>query len=166
MPRAKAVGTLFTPAEINSEIYRELFEKALAEYGIKLVSVPLTSSADIAQAAAALCQKDIEAIAQIVDNTTRPGFAQIARQGEVHQLPVFVFESSQMKSGAVLCVASDYYEAGVEAGEKAVAVLRGAAPGSIPFSNVRSQKLLVDVEKARRFGLVLAPEFLGRAEKR
>jgi ABC-type uncharacterized transport system substrate-binding protein len=158
LPGVRAVGTLFTPAEVNSEIYRELFEKALQEYGIELVAVPVTSSTDVVQAAATLCGKEIQAVAQIADNTTRPGFAQIAHQAHSSNLPVYVFESSQMKHGAVLCLASDYYEAGVEGGEKALAVLRGADPGRIPFNNVRSQKLLVDVQRAGRYGLVLSPE--------
>ncbi|MBN1142075.1 MAG: ABC transporter substrate-binding protein [Deltaproteobacteria bacterium] len=162
LPGVKAVGTLFTPAEVNSEIYRELFEKALQGYGIELVAVPVTSSSDLVQAAATLCRKEIQAVAQVSDNTTRPGFAQIAHQARSSNLPVYAFESSQMRHGAVLCLASDYYEAGVEAGEKALAVLRGADPGQIPFSNVRSQKLMVDVKRAQMYGLILSPELRAR----
>ena len=164
LPQAKAVGTLFTPAEINSELYREWFAAALESQGIRLVAVPVTASADTAQASAALCQEEIQAVAQIVDNTTRPGFAQIARRAAQANLPVYVFDSSQMSEGAVLCLARDYYQAGREAADKAVAVLRGTDPASIPFNNTRSETLLLNPQRARQFGLNVSPDLLHQAQ--
>lgn len=164
LPHAKAVGTLFTPAEINSELYREWFEDALAEVGIALIAVPVTASADTAQAAATLCQREIHAIAQIVDNTTRPGFGQIAAKASVNGLPVYVFDSSQMKDGATLCLARDYYDSGVEAAEKALRVLHGESPADIPFTNTQSEKLLCNLDLATRYGLVLTDELRAAAK--
>ena len=159
LPGVKAVGTLFTPAEINSVLYKDWFKEALAKQGIELVALPVTSSADVAQSAAELCTKDIQALAQVVDNLTRPGFALIARKAAENNLPVYVFESVQMKENSVVCLARDYYDAGLEAAKKAVRVLRGEHPGDIPFNNTQSEKLLLNYELAQKYKLTL-PDYL------
>ena len=163
LPDARRVGTLFTPAEINSVLYKDWFKEALEKQGLELAAVPVTSSADVAQAAIQLCGRDIQAVAQVVDNLTRPGFALIARKAADNNLPTFVFDSAQMKEGGVVCLARDYYDAGLEAAEKAVRVLRGQNPGDIPFSNTRSEKLMLNPELAAKYNLRLSDELLKKA---
>jgi ABC-type uncharacterized transport system substrate-binding protein len=163
LPDARRVGTLFTPAEINSVLYRDLFADVLAKEGIELVAVPVNSSADVAQSALELCGKDIDAVAQVADNLTRPGGALIARKAEESDLPFFVFDSTQMKNGGVICLARDYYDAGLEAAEKAVRVLRGEEPKDIPFDNTQTEKLLVNPELAKRYGLRISDELMKKA---
>lgn len=163
LPKTKAVGTLFTPAEINSVLYKNWFEEALATYDIQLVAVPVTSSADIPQAAAELVRKDIQLVCQVVDNLTRPGFALIARKAAENGLPVFVFDSDQMRDGGTLCLARDYYDAGLEAAEKAVSILEGKHPSEIPFNNTQSEKLILNQTLANKYGLVLSGEIKDKA---
>ncbi|MFH2046821.1 MAG: ABC transporter substrate-binding protein [Pseudomonadota bacterium] len=163
LPNARRVGTLFTPGEINSVLYKDWFKEALAEQGLELIAVPVGSSADVAQAAIELCQKDIHAVAQIVDNLTRPGFALIARKASEKNLPVYVFDSDQMKHGGVICLARDYYDAGLEAAVKAVRILRGENPKMIPFNNTRSEKLILNPELAQQYNLRISDELKQRA---
>lgn len=163
MPGARRVGTLFTPAEINSVLYKDWFKEALEKEGLELLAIPVTSSADVSQAAADLCGRDIHVLCQIVDNMTRPGFALIARKAAEKDVPVFVFDSDQMKDGGAICLSRDYYDAGLEAAEKAVRVLRGQNPASIPFSNTQSETLLVNKELVKHYGLKLSDELTNKA---
>ena len=64
----------------------------------------------------------------------------------------------------MLALARDYYQAGVEAGEIGVRVLRGADPATIPFVNTRSEHLIVNPVAAARLGLTLPAGLLQRAE--
>jgi ABC-type uncharacterized transport system substrate-binding protein len=164
MPRARRAGTLFSPAEINSVLYKDWLAEALKKEGIELVAVPINASAETAEGTLALCNQEIDAVCQIVDNTTRPGFAQIVRKAADARLPVFCFETNQMKDGAVLALARDYYQAGLEAAEIGVRVLHGADPAGIPFTNTRSERLLVNPEAAARFGLTIPEGVLRQAE--
>ncbi|MFO7721859.1 MAG: ABC transporter substrate-binding protein [Bacteroidales bacterium] len=164
VPDVRQVGTLFTPAEINSVLYKNWFAEALKKQHIELVALPVTSSADIVQAATELCRQNIQVVCQVVDNMTRPGFALIARKAAENDLPVFVFDSDQMNDGGVICVSRDYYDAGVEAAEKAVRVLQGESPAKIPFSNTRSVKLLYDPIMAAKYKLKLSDTFLAKAK--
>jgi len=163
LPDARRVGTLFTPGEVNSVLYKDWFKEALEKEGMELIAVPVSSSADVAQCAIEMCGKDIDAVAQVVDNLTRPGFALIARKASERNLPVYVFDSAQMKDGGAICLARDYYDAGVEAAAKAVRILRGESPKDIPFNNTESEKLILNPELAARYKLRISDELKGKA---
>lgn len=163
MPYVKNVGTLFSPAEINSVLYKDWFGEALQKFGIKLIAIPVSSSTEITQAATELCRNDIQVVSQIVDNLTRPGFSLISRKAAEKNLPVFVFDSDQMKDGGTICLARDYYDAGIEAAEKAVKILNGANPASIPFNNTQSEKMMYQSALAKKYNLKLSNSFLQKA---
>lgn len=164
LPGASRVGTLFTPAEINSVLYKDWFNEALTEVGLELVALPVTQSADIPQSASELLRQRIDVLAQVVDNLTRPGFGLIARRAAEDNIPVYVFDSAQMSEGGVIAVACDYYQAGVEASAKAIRVLRGESPGRIPFSNVQTVKLIINPDLADRFGIAIPADLKEKAE--
>ena len=163
IPSVKRVGTLFTPAEINSVLYKDWFKEALTKQGLELIAIPVTSSAEISQAATELCRNNIQLVCQIVDNLTRPGFALIARKATENNLPVFVFDSDQMKDGGVICLARDYYDAGKEAAALVIDILKGKNPGQIPFRNTQNEKLIYNPELAKKFQLKISENFTKKA---
>lgn len=163
LPGARRVGTLFTPAEINSELYRSWFAEALGEQGIELVSIPVTAPSDIPQAAEELTRQNLGAVAQIVDNFTRPGFALIARRADEKNLPVYVFDSAQMKEGGTLALARDYHDAALEAAAMAVRILNGEKPAAIPFRNASMEALILNPDQAERYGLSIPDTIRKRA---
>jgi len=163
LPDARRVGTLFTPGEINSVLYKNWFKEALEKEGLELVAVPVSSSADVAQSAIELCSKDIHVLGQVVDNLTRPGFALIARKAAENNLPVYVFDSDQMKYGGAICLARDYYDAGLEAAEKAVRIFKGEHPKDIPFNNTQSEKLILNPVLAEKYKLRISKELMEKA---
>ena len=114
--------------------------------------------------AAGLCRQQLDAVCQVADNTTRPGFGLIIRKATESGLPVFCFETNHVKTGAVLALARDYYDASVEAGEVAVRVLRGEKPSAIPFANTRSETLTINPAAAAKVGLAIPESVLGRAK--
>lgn len=163
MPACKKAGTLFTPAEINSVLYKDWFKEELKKLDIELVAIPVTSSADVVQSATELCRQDIQLVAQIVDNLTRPGFALIARKAAENNLPVYVFDSDQMPNGGAICLARDYYDAGLEAAEKALKVLNGTSPRDIPFSNTKSEKLMLNPKLVEQYQLIIPDDLKSKA---
>ncbi len=164
LPGVRRVGTLFTPSEINSVLYKDWLAEALRPQGIELVAIPVMSTAETALGAAALLREDIQAVCQIADNATRPGFGQIARQAATRGLPVFCFDSGAAREGATVILARDYYNAGLESADMAARVLRGANPADIPFTNTRTEKFIINIEAARRFGLVVPEDLLQEAQ--
>ncbi len=165
VPGVRNVGTLFTPAEINSVLYKDWFAEALDEVGLRLIALPVTQSGDVPQSATELINQDIQALAQVVDNLTRPGFGQIARRAADRNIPVFVFDSDQMKDGGAVCLARDYYDAGIEAAEKAVRILLDREnPADIPFSNTQSLKIMINPTLVKKYNLNIPADLLEKAD--
>jgi putative ABC transport system substrate-binding protein len=84
----KRVGTLFVPAEVNSVYYKEELEKVAARMGITVEAVGVSTSAEVADAALALCGRNIDAVCQISDNLTGGSFASIAQAAKRARLPL------------------------------------------------------------------------------
>src|SRR6185503_13212454 len=59
MPKVKRVGTLFVPAEVNSVYYKEELVKAASRMGIQVEVVGVSSSGEVADAALALCGRNV-----------------------------------------------------------------------------------------------------------
>lgn len=163
VPGIRRVGTLYSPGEVNSVLYKDWLAEALRAKGIELVAVPVMSTTETAEGTAVLLQKNIQAVCQISDNTTRPGFAQIAHKAAEQGIPVFCFDSGGMAEGASMAVARDFFSAGVESAEVAMRVLNGTRPADIPFTNTRSEKITINLEKARHFRLVVPKDLLEKA---
>ena len=68
LPRARRVGTLFTPGEVNSVVARQRFEAALKKEGLELISLPVNAATEVSDAALNLCQSRIDVFCQISDS--------------------------------------------------------------------------------------------------
>ncbi|MEI7437830.1 MAG: ABC transporter substrate binding protein, partial [bacterium] len=155
---------LFSPAEINSELYREWFTEALEKEGLELIAVPVTTSAEVTEAVSVLLRRDIQVVGQLSDNTTRPAFIQMVRRTRDAKMAFFCFDSTGMRDGATLALARDFYASGVEAAWVAVKVLRGASPENIPFTNTRTETLAINTDLIAKYGIVISKELLKKAQ--
>ena len=165
MPSVRRVGTLFTPSEANSVHNKTMLAASLKKSGIELVDVPVSSSAEVADAAMSLCSREIDAVCQCLDNLTAAAFASIAKVAEKQKLPVFGFVSSQAKDGAIVVLARDYYDCGLEGALLAAKVMRGANPANIPFTNLKRSRLVVNLKQARKLDVEIPESILRRADE-
>lgn len=165
LPDARRIGTLFVPAEVNSAVNRERLTEEAAKRGIEVVALPVNTIGEISDTADALASLPIDAIVQVGSNLTTSGFAAIARSARRERVPLFGALSSDADNGAALVVARDYYDGGVRAGHLAARVLRGEAPGGIPFEPLRTSKILVNPPAARAMGFTLPEPIVARASR-
>ncbi|MDX2166201.1 MAG: ABC transporter substrate-binding protein, partial [Deltaproteobacteria bacterium] len=165
LPNARRLGTLFAPAEANSEYYKAQFEQIAPSHGFELVSVPVNSTAEASDAALSLLSKGVDAVVQIPGNLTSSAFASIAQPTARAGLPVFGFLSSDFDNGAVVVFARDYFDGGREAAAMAVRIMRGESPGAIPFEPLKATKVLVNLDAARQVKLAIPAAILQRAAK-
>jgi ABC-type uncharacterized transport system substrate-binding protein len=161
----KAVGTLFVPSEVNSVFNRDLLEAACRKAGLKLEAVPANTSVEVADAAIALAARRPDVICQIPGNLTAAAFPTVQQAAQRARLPVFVFQSSQARGGAVLAMARDYHDAGRQSASLAVRVMRGERPAVIPFQTVSKTRLIVNLTTARQLGLTIPADLVSRADE-
>jgi ABC-type uncharacterized transport system substrate-binding protein len=163
-PKIKRVGTLFCPAEVNSVANKDLFVREAGRCGLTVETVPANHAGELSDAALSLCSRRLDAVVQILDNISVPGFPTIARAAAQARLPVFTCLGTGIQQGAVLAVARDYYDAGHETGLQAVRVMRGESPARIPFSPPTKSRTLVNLKNARHCRLNIPAALLREAQ--
>ena len=163
LPSAHTLGTLFVPAEVNTVFYKDRLQEETAKAGFELITVPANTSSDVADAALALASRRPDAICQIPGNLTAAAFPSIAQAAGRARLPVFAFQTSQVRTGASLVVGRDYHDSGRQAAALAARVMRGEPPASLPFQAVTRTRLIVNLGAARRVGLVIPRAIVERA---
>ena len=142
-----------------------LIEQAVRKAGMTLKVIAANSAAEVQEAALALVANHVDAICQIPGNLTAAAFPSVAQAARRARVPMFVFQSSQARAGAVLAVARDYYESGRESGKIAARIIRGESPAGIPFAAFAGSKLLVNPEAAREAGLTIPDSILAKADE-
>jgi ABC-type uncharacterized transport system substrate-binding protein len=164
LPRARRVGTLFTPGEVNSVVARQHFQSVLEKEGLTLVSLPVNAATEVSDAALNVCQSRIDVFCQISDSQTNASFPAIARACETTRTPLFSFNPAQVRSGAILAVGSDFAENGREAGHLVAGVIRGKDPSAIPFRAASGSRRAVNLDMARRYGVAIPADWLKQAD--
>jgi ABC-type uncharacterized transport system substrate-binding protein len=165
MPGVKRIGTLYTPAEVNSVFYKENLEAAARASGIELVTVGVNASGDVPDAALALCGRNIDVLFQISDNLTGASFTSIAQAAERHRIPLVGFASGQAQKGAVMTVSRDFYDGGIESALMAAGVLRGQSPASMPFKLVSKIRYIYNLKAAQHLNIQIPQDLLTKADE-
>ena len=165
LPGVKKIGTLYTPSEVNSVLFRDALAKAAAARGLKLESVAVASTSDVADAALALTGRGVQVITQISDNATGSALGAIATAAAKSNIPLFGFISTALKDGAALVVARDYRECGEIAARLSLRIMQGESPARIPFMPLGRSSLIISKGNSAKYNLQLPPALLKRADK-
>jgi ABC-type uncharacterized transport system substrate-binding protein len=150
-PGLKRIGTVFTPAEINSLAYRDRLAVAAKKNGIELIAVPANSATEVLDAANSLVAQRIDVFCQISDNLTGSCCSAILKVSRDSKVPYYGFVSQQLKQGGVAVCARDYFQAGYDAGIMGMDVLGGKNPADIPNRFVEKTDYLINMEAAAFF---------------
>jgi putative tryptophan/tyrosine transport system substrate-binding protein len=164
LPKARVLGTVYVPAEVNMVYHKEMFEKEARANGFELKTVAANSTSEVADAALSLAAARVDAICQIPGNLTFAAFPNIAQVAKRARVPLFAFQSSQSGT-AVLTLARDYYEGGRQAAALAARVMRGESPANIPSVSVTNLHVIVNQSAARAAGLTTPPAVVAKAHK-
>lgn len=165
MPAARRIGAMYCPTEINSVVNHDLLVKAARGAGLEVVSMGVSTPAEVADTTLALCGKQIDLFCLPTANITAASFPSIAQVTHRARLPVFGFLSGLLAEGAMAVVARDYYDMGHDAGGLAARVIRGERPGDIPLKPGTKSRLLLNRGAAEHAGVKLPQSVIDRAEK-
>ncbi len=164
IPEIKTAGTLYNPGEMAAISSLRELARSCRENGIQLISVPTNSVTEVTDATMNLCRGKVDAICQIPDNCTIPGFSGMVKVTRKERVPLFCFISSQVKLGAIAAVAGDYVQQGKEVADVAVEVVRGKSPSGIPFSRLKYIRTVINPNAAEAYGLTTPEELLKTAD--
>ena len=139
--------------------------KAARAAGMELKAIAANSTSEVGEAALALVASHVDAICQLPGNLTAAAFAGIAQASQRSRVPIFGFQTSAARGGAVAVIARDYYDSGREAARLAARVMRGESPAGMPFVGFAETKLIVNLTAARTMAIVSPAAIVARAEE-
>ena len=165
LPRARRLGTLWTPIEVNSEYYLDLAKEAAAEAGLEVVAVPVDDAHRIPQSAQVLVNQKIDALFPISDNTINSAFEVLGRVAEENRIPLFGGFLRSVEFGACAAVGFNFYEMGQKTGQIVVRVMNGESPARIPIQFMSDAKIDLNLDAAAKQGVEFPGPVLRRAAR-
>jgi len=162
IPNVKKVGVVFSPSEINSVKIVQLIKSAGNKQGIEIIEAPAMTSSEVPAATQSLV-KNVQAIYVPLDNTVLSAMNGVLKEGFANKIPVFSSDPDSVPQGALASISYTQYEAGRLAGEMVIRIFNGEKPGSIPVSSPAKAKLTVNLESAKKLGIILPKEIIEEA---
>lgn len=160
----RRIGALYTAGEKNSEVQMKELQALQEKMGFKVVPVIISRPEDIPQILPEVLPT-VDALffsGSSVVGSNIPAIIALAAKAKVI---TFTHLEDLVQNGVMLGVSSDPYQLGIMAGKKAVKVLKGASPSSIPIEFMKNPKLYLNRKTAEATGIKLPDTLTQNAEK-
>ncbi len=145
----KTLAVLYTPAEKNSvEVLKDL-QTIEAGYKIRILPVRLSTIEEIHQLLPEVL-RSAGALYITGSNLIGGQIAQITDMATKAKVLTISHLEDLVESGVLMGVCADSYAMGVDDGEKAVKVLKGAKPSSIPINKAKKNDVLLNMKTAQK----------------
>lgn len=164
LPGARRIGTIWTPAELNSEYYLRVLREEAGELGFEVVAVPVANISEVFLSGQMLLNRKVDLIFPISDNTINASFESLGRLARDNSVPLFGGSPLFARLGACAALGWDFFEMGYNAGEIASRVKNGEDPGRIPIQSMSRVRLHLNLAAAKTQGVELRPQVIERAD--
>lgn len=160
----KSIGVLYTPGEKNSESQLRGLQEAQASSGIRILPVIIGREDEVEE-----ILPDVVSVVDAVYLTgstivggSVPAIVRIANKAGVLTATHL---DDLVEKGAVLGICTDSYLVGRLAGEKAVQVLQGADPASIPIESGKTVDIILNRTSVSEGKFPISGAFLAKVTK-
>lgn len=162
VPNLKTVGYVYSPGEVNSTIVLKELQEQLIKQKINIVAVPAQRTADIPTAAKSLKGK-VDLIYTTTDNNVVSAYEALVKVANENKIPLLASFPDAIERGAVAAFGMSYYDVGRQSGKLVIRILNGEKPGQIAPETGQETHLVINLEAARRQGVVLSNEVIQSA---
>ncbi len=164
LPDARSIGILYTTSEVNSESAIAEYEAKAGDYGFEIVTVGISTSADISLAADNILSQ-VGCLTNLTDNTVVQGRPTILAKAGEKNIPVFGSEIEQVKVGCLAAAGIDYIELGKKTGEMAAKILKGEASAEeMAYETFETPKIYFNQQVTDDLGLTVDESVIADAE--
>ncbi len=132
----KTVGTIWNPAEPNSEISVQRLRTVCHDRGLNLIERNAAATNELRDVTSAICQTGIDVLVISADNVTSSGFPAIYSVTSQQRVPIYCTEPDLVRQGASGAVGVDFFDWGRQSARIAAQVLAGRSPAVIPLEKV------------------------------
>lgn len=164
IPDLKNLGIIYNSGEANSVSILKVLKEVSAKMGIEVVEATVVNSGGVTQAARSLVGR-ADAIYIPTDNTVVSVFEAITKVSKEKDLPLFAADVDSVSRGAIAALAIDYYRMGVQSGEMAARILKGADTATMPVETLEDLMIYVNPKSAADMGVSVPESVMKRADK-
>lgn len=162
-PAPQRIGTIYDPSNENSQVWiAALSEDIASREGLSLVETTVASSSDVQSAARSLIGR-VDTILIGPDQAVATGMPAVGTVAYDNRIPLYITSGDASVHGVLATLGPDYSELGVDAGEVAAKVLRGADPATTPFGLPGELEWDVNEDTLAHLGITLPPAASGGA---
>jgi putative ABC transport system substrate-binding protein len=157
--QVKRLAVLYTPGEKNSELQLIDLQKIQAHYKIKVIPVRLTKIEEINQLLPEVL-RTTDAVYVTGSNLVDSQVAVIADMATKAKVITITHLEDLVEKGVLLGVCADSYSMGQLAGEKAVKILKGVKPSSIPIEPAKKSDVILNMKTAKKGQFQIPPNLM------
>lgn len=165
LPNARNVGVVFNPGEDNTIYAMAQTRKAAGELGLKLVETPVTSGAEVSEAAQSIALR-CDAFYVPADNTAMASAGAIIKVANTRRIPVVAGDPETFKQGCLVGLGVSYRNLGVQNARQAHKILTGTPASQIPVFASSEGALMVNLVVAKSLGIVIPLTVIERADEK
>jgi putative ABC transport system substrate-binding protein len=161
----KTLSVLYTPGEKNSESQLGDLQELQANYGIKVVPVPLSKPEEVEQLLPIVLHST-DALYITGSNFVDSQISIIVGMATKARIVTISHLEDLIEKGVLLGVGPSSYQVGFLAGRKAVEIFKGAKPTSIPIETPEPVEVMINLKTAKDGDLQVPPAFMKTVTKR
>ena len=143
-PDLKVVGTVWNPAERNSEACVLKAREVCRTMGLQLLEANADQSKDVREAADSLVARGVQAFWSGADVTVMNATAGLCEVALKARIPVFSNTSGHVREGTLFDLGANYFEVGRCAGAIAASILDGANPATLAITNFMPERVMLN----------------------
>ena len=147
-PGLKTVGLAWNSAESNSEAFTRVARRVTKEMGIELLEANVDSSSGVLEAANSLVARGAQALWVSGDVTVIVAMESVVGAARKGRIPVFTITPPSVQRGTLFDSGVNFYDVGLQTGELAASILKGADPAKIPVRDLVPEKFAVNLTAA------------------
>jgi putative tryptophan/tyrosine transport system substrate-binding protein len=153
------VGMIYNQSEPQSVSAKQRIQELADKLNIKLIALPLNSSADAQLVTQSLLSKNIDAFFANPDNSVFASFETILKSCDQKNVPIFTSEAGLVQRGAVAAFGADIYQWGYQAGEQAAQFLKTHNTQGLQPEMVKVRKRVYNAAAAKKYNITVPANF-------
>jgi putative ABC transport system substrate-binding protein len=154
------IGMIFNQSEPQSADALDRIKGLAAKLNVKIIALPLNSSADAQLVTQALLYKDIDAFFANPDNTVFAAFETILKSCNEKNIPIFTSEAGLVQRGAVAAFGADIYQWGYQSGLQAAQYLKTHKTDGLKLEMVKIRKRVYNAAAAKKYNITIPADFV------
>jgi putative ABC transport system substrate-binding protein len=164
LPSAKKWGTIYNAGDANSVKSISWTRDAMKKFGLELVEVTISNSAEVYTGAQTLVGR-VDSIYITSDNTVVSALDSVVKVANNKKIPLFGGDTTTVEKGMIAAYGLNYFQVGYSAGKKAVLILKGQDPGTVPSGLTENLSLWLNLKAAKDQNVTVSEKYVKMAEK-